>query len=117
MKPGIKDQRISQLRDGIALGNVQKFQDIIDYLPKTQLQNILGTGNTRITKILEKPQYIIMQDLVHISNSYKIPLPLLGKMAVNAVLFNRGEELIPINGIYRIKTRVEEEMKPLVSNG
>jgi hypothetical protein len=116
MKLVIKDPRIAALRDQIALGNVQKFEDIIHHIPKSNLTAILGTNNKRMSRILEKPEDIVIRDLIRISNSFNISLPLLGKIAINGVLFNRGDSLIPVNGIYKIKNQVEGEMTFLISN-
>jgi hypothetical protein len=110
MKREITDRRATQVADQILLGNIQKFEGIFDIIPKTVVALALGTNANRITRLIDDPEDIVYKDLVKLSKFINVPLVILSKLVVNAILLKQGKEIIPIKAAYKKKYKIQEEL-------
>lgn len=62
-----KDKRYAMLKDAIESGKVTEFTHIFDYVPKTTIRKDVKRTGERITKLIERPAEITLDEAYRIS--------------------------------------------------
>ncbi|AXY72678.1 hypothetical protein D3H65_01225 [Paraflavitalea soli] len=74
------DERYGIVKDYIEQDKILEFRDIFKYLPKTVLTKDWGSNNYRVTRFIEYPQQLSIEEIYEIARLINVHPDLLIKM-------------------------------------
>jgi hypothetical protein len=76
------DERYRVVKDYIEQEKILEFRDIFKYLPKTVLTKDWGSNNYRVTRFIEYPQQLSVEEIYEIAKLINVQPDLLIRMVV-----------------------------------
>jgi len=86
-----KDRRYDALKVLIDTGHIKHFNEIFNVIPKSLLRQDLKINNTRITRLIDHPEQLTLDESVTIANLIGIDVEKIIRLVLDQFMFNKSK--------------------------